>query len=118
LRGRLDPGLHTHQHRRPDRVFQNYRGRTFRRREPLGLRRIESFGGTLIRSEYPLDRDAYQAVDSVVVTDHAGSKRTLGPGDYEDDRAATLLRFDPGSRGAEDEALAVNVARHCERIVE
>jgi hypothetical protein len=82
------------------------------------LQRIESFGGALIRTDYPLDLDAYEAVDSVVVTDRAGKQRTLRPADYKYDRTAKILRFSPGALGAQDDALAVNVARYCERIVE
>jgi hypothetical protein len=82
------------------------------------LQRIESFAQHLIQTEYPLDLDEYEKVDSVVVTTKTGAKRTVPPGGYQYDRGAKILRFTPGALGPQDESLAVNVARYCERIVE
>jgi hypothetical protein len=81
------------------------------------LQRIESFGTTLIRGDYPLDLDGYEEVGSVVVTDRTGVQRTLRVTDYKYDRVARILRFNPGALGAQDESLSVNVTRYCEPIV-
>jgi hypothetical protein len=80
------------------------------------LARIERFGTTLIRTDYPLNLSAFEAVDSVVVTDRAGRKRTLSAKDYVYDRTAKILRFNAGALTAQDESLLVNVARYCEPI--
>jgi len=78
--------------------------------------RIQSFADYLIQNDFPLDLDAYEDVDSVVVTDRAGMQRTVQKPQFRYDRAAKVLRFTPGVLGAQDESLAVNVARYCEVV--
>jgi hypothetical protein len=80
------------------------------------LRRIESFAEYLIQTDFPLDLDAYEDVDSVVVTDRAGTQRTVAKPAYRYDRAAKVLRFNPGVLGPQDASLAVNVAHYCEVV--
>jgi hypothetical protein len=43
-------------------------------------------------------------------------QRTVGKPMFRYDRAAKVLRFTPGVLGAQDESLAVNVARYCEVV--
>jgi len=80
------------------------------------LQRIESFAEFLIQTEFSLVLDAYEDVDSVLVTSKQGTQRTLPKGSYRYDRAAGVLRFNPGVLGPQDESLAVNVARYCEPV--
>ena len=82
------------------------------------LARIASFADYLIQTTFPLDLDGYEAVDSVVVTNRQGMPRTLAASSYTYDRTAKLLRFTTGVLTAQDDSLAVNVARYCEIIAE
>ena len=78
------------------------------------IERIASFASYLIQTTFPLDLDAYEAVDSVVVTNKQGVRRTVVAASYNYDRAAKLLSFGAGVLTAQDESLAVNVARYCQ----
>jgi hypothetical protein len=80
------------------------------------LARVASFADYLVQNDFPLDLDAYEDVDSVVVTDRAGMQRTVQKPSFRYDRAAKVLRFNPGVLTAQDESLAVNVARYCEVV--
>ena len=80
------------------------------------LARIESFADYLVQNDFPLDLDAYEDVDSVVVTDRAGVQRTVQKPQFRYDRAAKVLHFTPGVLGAQDLSLSVNVARYCEVV--
>ncbi len=80
------------------------------------IERIATFADYLIQTTFPLDLDAYEAIDSVVVTNKQGLQRTVAAASYTYDRAAKLLRFNVGVLTAQDESLAVNVARYCEMI--
>jgi hypothetical protein len=51
------------------------------------------------------------------VTSKQGVQRTVAAASYDYDRAAKLLRFGTGVLTAQDESLAVNVARYCEVII-
>ena len=82
------------------------------------LERIAAFADYLIQTTFPLDLDAYEAIDSVVVTNKLGVQRTVAAGSYSYDRAAKLLSFSAGVLTAQDDSLAVNVARYCEMIAE
>jgi hypothetical protein len=81
------------------------------------IARIASFADYLIQTTFPLDLDDYEAVDSIVVTSKQGVGRTVAADSYTYDRAAKLLRFNPGVLTAQDESLAVNVARYCQIII-
>jgi hypothetical protein len=80
------------------------------------LQRIETFASFLVQSDFTLDLDAYEDVDSVVVTTKSGATRTVKKPDFRYDRMAHLLRFNPGVLGPQDEGLAVTVARYCEVV--
>jgi hypothetical protein len=82
------------------------------------LQRIEGFAERLVQTEFALVLDEYEKVDSVVVTTRSGMQRMIPATGYRYDRMAKKLRFTPGVLGPQDESLAVNVARYCERIVE
>jgi hypothetical protein len=81
------------------------------------IERIASFADYLIQTTFPLDLDEYEAVDSVVVTNKSGGQRTVAATSYVYDRAAQLLRFDPGVLTAQDDSLAVNIARYCQSVI-
>ena len=81
------------------------------------IERIATFADYLVQTSFPLDLDEYEAVDSVKVTSKAGVPRTVAADSYEYDRAAKLLRFHAGVLTAQDESLAVNVARYCESVI-
>jgi hypothetical protein len=78
------------------------------------IERIASFADYLI---HPLELDEYEAVDSVVVTNKQGQQRTVADTSYNYDRKAKLLRFNAGVLTAQDESLAVNVARECHIVI-
>ena len=80
------------------------------------LKRIETFADYLVQTDFPLDLDPYEDVDSVVVTNRMGLQRTLMKPAFRYDRATKVLRFNAGVLGAQDESLAVNVARYCEVV--
>jgi hypothetical protein len=80
------------------------------------LQRIENFADYLVQTDFPLDLDAYEDVDSVVVTNRLGMQRTVQKPAYRYDRMAKVLRFNAGVLTAQDESLAVNVARYCEIV--
>lgn len=80
------------------------------------LQRIETFADYLVQTDFPLDLDAYEDVDSVVITNRMGMQRTVQKPAYRYDRMAKVLRFNAGVLGAQDESLAVNVARYCEIV--
>jgi hypothetical protein len=80
------------------------------------IERIATFAEYLIQTTYPLDLDAYEAIDSVMVTNKQGVQRTVTATSYSYDRAAKILRFGAGVLTAQDDSLAVNVARYCEII--
>jgi len=82
------------------------------------IERIATFAEYFIQTTFPLDLDAYEAIDSVVVNDELGAQRTVPAASYNYDRAAKVLRFNPGVLTAQDESLAVNVARYCGTIAE
>lgn len=79
--------------------------------------RIADFADYLIQTTFPLDLDDFEAVDSVVVTDKQGKKHTVASSGYRYDDKAKQLVFSPGILGAQDDTLAVNVARECHRII-
>jgi hypothetical protein len=81
------------------------------------IERIASFADYLIQTTFPLDLDEYEAVDSVVVTSKLGVERTVTVDSYNYDRTAKLLHFNTGVLTAQDESLAVNVARYCQTII-
>jgi hypothetical protein len=81
------------------------------------IERIATFADYLIQTTFPLDLDDYEAVDSVVVTKKQGQQRTIPATGYSHDRKAKLLHFNPGVLTAQDESLAVNVARECHIII-
>jgi len=81
------------------------------------IERIASFADYLIQTTFPLDLDEYEAIDSVVVTTNLGIERTVPADSYSDDRTAKLLHFNPGVLTAQDESLAVNVARYCQVVI-
>jgi hypothetical protein len=81
------------------------------------IERIASFADYLIQTTFPLDLDEYEDVDSIVVTSKQGVQRTVAATSYNYDRAAKLLLFNTGVLTAQDESLAVNVARYCEVII-
>jgi hypothetical protein len=76
---------------------------------------IVTFAEYLIQTDYPLGLDEYEDVDSVLVTNKQGEQRTVQG--YAYDRAGQTLRFSVGVLTAEDQALAVNVARYCAPII-
>lgn len=78
---------------------------------------IVTFAEYLIQTDYPLALDEYEDVDSILVTNRRGESRTLPVQGYRYDRAAQTLRLSVGVLTAEDEKLAVNVARYCEPII-
>jgi hypothetical protein len=80
------------------------------------LQRVQGFADYLVQSDFPLDLDPYEDVDSVVVTNRMGMQRTVQKPLFHYDRAAKVLRFDPGVLGAQDDSLSVNVARYCEVV--
>ena len=82
------------------------------------IERIATFADYLIQTTFSLDLDAYEAVDSVVVTSKQGVQRTVAATSYAYDRAAKLLRFGTGVLTAQDDSLSVNVARYCQIIIE
>ena len=73
--------------------------------------------GSRAESDFPLDLSVYEDVDSVVVTTRAGAQRTVPKTGYRYDRAAKRLRFNAGVLGAQDQELAVNVAKYCQPVV-
>jgi hypothetical protein len=81
------------------------------------IERIASFANYLVQTTFPLDLDEYEDIDSVVVTSKQGVQRTAATNGYTYDRDAKLLRFNAGALTAQDESLAVNVARYCEVII-
>ena len=81
------------------------------------IERIASFADYLIQTTFPLDLDEYEAVDSVVVTNKQGGERTVADTSYHYDRAAKLLQFNTGVLTAQDESLAMNVARYCQSVI-
>ena len=81
------------------------------------LARIASFADYLIQTTFPLDLDDYEAIDSVVVINKQGVRRTVPTTGYNYDRIAKLLRFTTGVLTAQDDSLSVNVARYCEIII-
>jgi hypothetical protein len=81
------------------------------------IERIASFAEYLVQTTFPLDLDEYEEIDSVVVTDKQGVQRTVPPSSYAYDRAAKVLRFGSGVLTAQDESLAVNVARYCHTVI-
>ena len=81
------------------------------------IERIASFAEYLIQTAFPLDLDAYEAVDSIVVTNKLGVQRTVAAASTTYDRDAKILRFPVGVLTAQDESLAVNVARYCQKII-
>lgn len=82
------------------------------------LDRIAAFADYLIQTTFPLDLDEYEAIDSIIVTNKRGEQRTVTAASYTYDRAAKLLRFGTGVLTAQDESLAVNVARYCQIVAE
>jgi hypothetical protein len=82
------------------------------------IERIATFAEYLIQTTFALDLDDYEAVDAVVVTQKQGQQRTVASTGYTYDRAAKLLRFNPGVLTAQDESLAVSVARECHRVIQ
>jgi hypothetical protein len=81
------------------------------------LDRIATFAEYLIQTTFPLDLDEYEDIDSVVVTTKRGAQRTVTATSYSYDREAKLLSFSTGVLTAQDDSLAVNVARYCQRII-
>ena len=81
------------------------------------IERIATFADYLIQTTFPLDLDEYEAVDSVVVTNQQGGERTVADTSYNYDRTAKLLQFNTGVLTAQDESLAVNVARYCKSVI-
>ena len=81
------------------------------------IERIASFADYLIQTTFPLDLDEYEDVDSVLVTDKQGVQRMVPATSYTYDRVAKLLQFNPGVLTAQDESLAVNVARYCTVVI-
>ena len=53
----------------------------------------------------------------MVVTNRQGQQRTVAETGYSYDRKAKQLRFNAGVLTAQDESLAVNVARECHIII-
>lgn len=82
------------------------------------IERIATFADYLVQTTFALDLDDYEAVESVVVTQKKGQQRTVASSGYSYDRAAKLLRFNAGVLTAQDESLAVGVARECHRIIQ
>jgi hypothetical protein len=82
------------------------------------IERIATFAEYLIQTTFALDLDDYEAVESVVVTQKKGQLRTVASTGYTYDRPAKLLRFNPGVLTAQDESLAVSVARECHRVIQ
>jgi hypothetical protein len=80
------------------------------------LQRIETFANFLVQTDFPLALDAYEDVESVVVTTKAGVTRTVSKPNFRYDRMAKILRFNAGILGPQDEGLAVTVARYCEVV--
>ena len=81
------------------------------------IERIAGFADYLVQTTFPLDLDEYEDIDSVVVTSKQGAQRTMAATSYNYDRSAKLLRFGTGVLTAQDQSLAVNVARYCEAII-
>jgi hypothetical protein len=81
------------------------------------IERIASFADYLVQTTFPLDLDEYEDIDSVVVTNKQGVQRVMAAASYSYDRTAKLLRFAAGALTAQDDSLAVNVARYCEVII-
>ncbi len=79
--------------------------------------RIADFADYLIQTSFPLDLDDYEIVDSLVVTDKQGKKRTIEASGYQYDDKAKQLVFNSGVLSAEDDTLAVEVAHECHRII-
>jgi hypothetical protein len=79
--------------------------------------RIADFADYLIQTTFPLDLDPYEAVDTVVVTNKQSQKRTIATSGYKYDDKAKQLIFSPGALTAQDDTLAVNVARECHIII-
>jgi hypothetical protein len=78
---------------------------------------IVTFAEYLIQTDYPLALDAYEDIDSVLVTNKQGEQRAVAAQRYTYDRSGGTLRFEVGILTAEDEKLAVNVARYCAPII-
>jgi hypothetical protein len=76
---------------------------------------IVTFAEYLIQTDYPLSLDEYEDVDSVLVTNKQGEQRKVQG--YAYDRGGETLRFSVGVLTAEDQALAVKVARYCAPII-
>jgi hypothetical protein len=81
------------------------------------IERIASFADYLVQTTFPLDLDEYEDIDTVVVTNKQGVQRTVPASNYTYDRAAKVLRFDAGVLTAQDDSLAVNVARYCHTVI-
>jgi hypothetical protein len=81
------------------------------------IERIATFADYLIQTTFALDLDEYEAVDSVVVTNKQGQQRAVADAGYSYDRRAKQLRFNAGVLTAQDESLAVSVARECHIII-
>jgi hypothetical protein len=78
---------------------------------------IVSFAEYLIQTSYSLALDEYEDIDSVLVTNKQGEQRTVPAQSYSYDRTGQTLGFNVGTLTAEDQTLAVNVARYCEPII-
>lgn len=82
------------------------------------IERIASFAEYLVQTTFALDLDDYELVEAVVVTPKQGQQRAVASTGYTYDRPAKLLRFNPGVLTAQDESLAVSVARECHRVIQ
>lgn len=81
------------------------------------LARISDFADYLIQTTFPLDLDDYEVVDSVVATSKQGQQRTVAVAGYKYDDKKKQLVFNSGVLTAQDDTLAVNVARECHPII-
>lgn len=78
---------------------------------------VLTFAQALVQTEFLIDLNRYEDISGVILTDNAGSERTLSEAQFDFDFEAQLLSLDPLSIQSNDTNLRVEVTAYCEPVV-
>lgn len=79
---------------------------------------IWDFAQDLITTEFVIELESDEHVESVRLVDESGQERTLDPNDYSYERTTQTLRVEREALGAQDASLRVEVLSDCRPIIE